>query len=239
MPAPSLSVPRAARARRRLLLPLLLVLPLAVGGCDAIYEDTKGWANRLEVSLLSATHDETAPADAPAEEAGVEKTGVDAKHEEMPAPPAVPVEPVTVVALPAPTPPAAPPPAVAAPGESEKVSGGVLAAASEALLANADAKASDAKSADDAVVAVVLHLSSLRSEEAAKRQWSDLQHSFPEPLGPLQAEFSRTDLGDSGTFYRVLAGPLPSRDKATQVCAALKAKNAKQYCRILPSKPKA
>src|SRR3546814_4144225 len=66
MPAPSLSVPRAARARRRLLLPLLLVLPLAVGGCDAIYEDTKGWANRLEVSLLSATHDETAPADAPA-----------------------------------------------------------------------------------------------------------------------------------------------------------------------------
>src|SRR3546814_10491348 len=107
MPAPSLSVPRAARARRRLLLPLLLVLPLAVGGCDAIYEDTKGWANRLEVSLLSATHDETAPADAPAEEAGVEKTGVDAMHEEMPAPPAVPVEPVTVVALPAPTPPAA------------------------------------------------------------------------------------------------------------------------------------
>src|SRR3546814_8016553 len=78
----------------------------------------------------------------------------------------------------------------------------VLAAASEALLANADAKASDAKSADDAVVAVVLHLSSLRSEEAAKRQWSDLQHSFPEPLGPLQAEFSRPELGDSGTFYR-------------------------------------
>src|SRR3546814_3042816 len=119
------------------------------------------------------------------------------------------------------------------------VSGGVLAAASEALLANADAKASDANSADDAVVAVVLHLSSLRSEEAAKRQCSDLQHSFPEPLGPLQAEFSRTDLGDSGTFYRVLAGPLPSRDKATQVFAALKAKNAKQYCLILPSKPKA
>src|SRR3546814_11716152 len=70
----------------------------------------------------------------------------------------------------------------------------VLAAASEALLANADAKASDAKSADDAVVAVVLHLSSLRSEEAAKRQWSDLQHSFPAQLGPLQAAFSRTDL---------------------------------------------
>src|SRR3546814_20612253 len=90
----------------------------------------------MEDSLPSATTDETAPADAPAEEAGVEKTGVDAKHEEMPAPPAVPVEPVTVVALPAPTPPAAPPPAVAAPGASEKVSGGVRAAASEDMRAN-------------------------------------------------------------------------------------------------------
>src|SRR3546814_331437 len=119
------------------------------------------------------------------------------------------------------------------------VSGGVLAAASEALLANADAKASDANSADDPVVAVVLHLSSLRSEEAAKRQWSDLQHSFPEPLGRLQAEFRRTELGDKGTFYRVLAGPLPTRDKASEVCAALKAKDAKQYCRVLPQQPKA
>src|SRR3546814_18581827 len=116
MPAPSLSVPRAARARRRLLLPLLLVLPLAVGGCDAIYEDTKGWANRLEVSLLSATHDETAPAAAPAEEAGGENTGVAAKHDEMPAPPAVPVAPVPAVAPPRPTPPAPPPPASHTPG---------------------------------------------------------------------------------------------------------------------------
>src|SRR3546814_4870532 len=99
----------------------------------------------------------------------------------MPGPPAVPVEPVTVVALPAPTPPAAPPPAVAAPGESEKVSGGVLAAASEALLANADAKASDAKSADDAVVAVVLHLSSLRSEERSEEHTSELQSLMRSP----------------------------------------------------------
>src|SRR3546814_1343527 len=139
---------------------------------------------------------ETAPADAPAEEAGVEKTGVDAKHEEMPAPPAVPVEPVTVVALPAPTPPAAPPPAVAAPGESEKVSGGVLAAASEALLANADAKASDAKSAADAVVAVVLHLSSLRSEEAAHDRKSDLQQ-----IGRAHV---RTPVTNAHTVYRLM-----------------------------------
>lgn len=98
---------------------------------------------------------------------------------------------------------------------------------------------SGAKTEDAALVAAVLHLSSLRSEAAAKREWSDLQHSFPEPLGQLQAEFRRTELGDKGTFYRVLAGPLPSRDAAAQVCAALKARDARQYCRVLPSKPKA
>jgi cell division septation protein DedD len=93
--------------------------------------------------------------------------------------------------------------------------------------------------ADEDAHAVVLHLSSLRSEDAAKREWTDLQHNYPRPLAEMTAEIRRTELGGKGTFYRVLAGPLPSRDKAKQVCAELKAKDAKQYCRILPSKPKA
>jgi cell division septation protein DedD len=54
----------------------------------------------------------------------------------------------------------------------------------------------------------------------------------------MQAEFRRTELGEQGTFYRVLAGPLPSDSAAKNACAALKAKNAKQYCRVLPPKPK-
>ena len=92
--------------------------------------------------------------------------------------------------------------------------------------------------AKDAAVQMVLHLSSLRSEEAANREWSDLQRSFPAPLGQMEAEIRRTDLGDKGTFYRVLAGPLPSPDEARQVCSALKAKDTKQYCRVMPSEPK-
>jgi cell division septation protein DedD len=93
--------------------------------------------------------------------------------------------------------------------------------------------------AGDAAHAVVLHLSSLRSEEAAKREGSDLQHNFPRPLAAMPVEIHRTEHGEKGPVYRVLAGPLPSQAKAKEVCAELKAKDAKQYCRILPSKPKA
>lgn len=227
------------------------LLPTLLGGCDALYDDTKGWARRLETSLLRTTHGEAEPQD----EDAVNPAAV--KPAEMTAPPAVPVEPVTSVDLAAPDiddipEPEAPEGAMAAASE------GLVAGAITAPEAEAKPKAKETQTAaapalpkpkparkaaaigqaeDDAVVAMMLHLSSLRSEEAAKRQWSDLQRSFPEPLGRLQAEFRRTDLGDRGTFFRVLAGPLPSRDDAAAACAALKAKSAEQYCRILPLKP--
>lgn len=91
----------------------------------------------------------------------------------------------------------------------------------------------------DSDVAMVLHLASLRSEQAAKREWSDLQHSFPDRLGEMPVEIRRTEVGEKGTFYRVLAGPLPSRNEAKEVCKTLKQKRAKQYCQVMPAKPKA
>ena len=237
---------------------------LLLGGCDAIYDDTKGWANRLEASILDAAHKMGEPA---AEEAP-EAMAVPASE----TPPAVPVEAVDTAALPAPPPTAEDTPALSAPGtRTDAASGapdGLMAQAAKDLSAPAPAEAANAPEADpaksqeklppkplpkpqtaaapdaasepaaaDPAVAMVLHLSSLRSEEAAKREWSDLQRSFPEPLGQMQAEFRRTDLGDKGAYYRVLAGPLPSRDAARQACADLKAKKARQYCRIMPSQP--
>lgn len=199
-----------------------LLLPALLAGCDALYDDTKGWANRLEASLLSDGSDR----DEGADEAAAPPA---AKPEPTPAPPAVPLTPVAVTPLaqPAPQPPA---PDVAAPEP----------AAPEPAATPPLPKPKPAVPAPDAaVVAVVLHLSSLRSEEAARRQWSDLQKSHPEPLGALQAEFRRTELGGQGTFYRVLAGPLPSSGEASAVCDALKAKDSAQYCRILPQEPKA
>jgi hypothetical protein len=239
---------------------------LLLGGCDAIYDDTKGWANRLEASILDAAH----KMGEPAAEKAPEAMAVPASE----TPPAVPVEAVDTAALPAPPLATNDTPALSAPGPgTDAASGtpdGLMAEAAKDLTAPAPAPAEAAKTpeadqaksqeklppkplpkpqtaaapdaapepaAADPAVAMVLHLSSLRSEEAAKREWSDLQRSFPEPLGQMQAEFRRTDLGDKGAYYRVLAGPLPSRDAARQVCADLKAKKARQYCRIMPSQP--
>jgi hypothetical protein len=262
---------------RALALVLAVALPATLlGGCDAIYDDTKGWANRLEADVLRTAHEMAEPdPEAASEDMAAMAAGA-------PAPPAVPVEAVETAQLTPPPPallPMTPDPgmmaepatvAEAAPGPVPGLlpmtpdPGMMAAAAPENGLnqksskdtkaipphplpkpevpATAEAKQKEPAekpaqtAAADAAHAVVLHLSSLRSEEAAKREWSDLQHSFPRPLAALPVEFRRTELGEKGTFYRVLAGPLPSRDKAKEVCAELKAKDAKQYCRILPSK---
>lgn len=248
---------------------------LLLGGCEALYDDTKGWANRLEASILRSAHDlgeASADDTAAAEAAAAPAPGAEPASE---TPPAVPVAAVDTAALPAlpatpatpATPASADQPAVTQQAPALSAPGGAMAAAAQELIAPPqtaeapkDAKAAPAKAEEkmppkplpkpemasrpaeaanpaDAAVAMVLHLSSLRSEEAAKREWGDLQRSFPEPLGELQAAFQRTELGDKGTYYRVLAGPLPSRDAARRVCADLKAKNARQYCRVMPSPP--
>lgn len=260
---------------RTLALTLAVSLPaILLGGCDAIYDDTKGWANRLEAEVLKTAHEMAEPdpeemAELPAGE---------------PAPPAVPVEAVDTARLTPPMPlpkPAQEPlpellPMTPDPGMMAAAAGPAEAAPAPALMPltpdpgvmaqnvekSGENQVSDSKSKDlpphplpkpevpamaakpeqataEAARAVVLHLSSLRSEAAAQREWSDLQSNFPQPLAGMQAEIRRTELGDKGTFYRVLAGPLPSPDKARQVCAELKSKDVKQYCRILPSKPDA
>ncbi|MGF1628261.1 MAG: SPOR domain-containing protein [Kiloniellaceae bacterium] len=259
---PQFSASKARIAGGALLLTLL-------GGCDAIYDDTKGWAGRLEASILKTAHEMGEPEIDPAAASGSTDTAAAGTSGKTVPPPAVPLEPVETAVLAAPEAPATP---TTAPAMTNKAPEGALAAASEALLADEAGepakpteqaaalppapkpkpavpvmaeKAPEAapeaagEATQDPAVQMVLHLSSLRSEEAAKREWSDLQRSFPAPLGGMEAEIHRTDLGDKGTFYRVLAGPLPTPDAAKQVCDALKAKDPKRYCRVMPSKPKA
>src|SRR3546814_13702129 len=55
------STPLSRRTRRAALL-LSALLPALVTGCDAIYEDTQGWASRLEASILESAEGDAAPA---------------------------------------------------------------------------------------------------------------------------------------------------------------------------------
>lgn len=286
---------------------VLLLLAALLTGCNAIYDDTKGWANRLEASILKAAHDlnedpdaeeaesytpevvepprpgspqqQMAAAPLPATPLAKPQVKPQVKPEPKPEPksedlaaeqqpPAGLVgdtagtllhpkaeaeqekpemakaenagpeqakgadeEPVAksgTPPLPKPKPQIAKAPASKKPGtQSAKAKTG------EKEAGNEKKKATAAKPGND--VALVLHLASRRSEEAATREWRDLKQSYPEPLGSLKAEIRRTELGEKGVFYRILAGPLTSRSAAKDACAAVKARDAKQYCRVLPS----
>ena len=88
--------------------------------------------------------------------------------------------------------------------------------------------------ATENTVAFVVHLASFRSEARARRGWRKLQQTFPELLGRARLTLERADLGESGVFQRVLAGPFAERPDANQLCGALRAEG--QYCRVVRRK---
>ncbi|MEQ8356832.1 MAG: SPOR domain-containing protein [Kiloniellaceae bacterium] len=245
---------------------------LLLGGCQGIYDNTKGWANRLEASILETARDISADEAAPdtlhtAPETGGPRPPAAARGNQMaglnplPRPEGTPVPilsdegdegapgydllpseangEISTAAATLATEPA--PSADAAPGAQTKTAEAQLPPLPRrkpkgAAKPGMGAKPATAAKPGDAV-AMVLHLSSLRSEKAAKREWSDLQSAFPDSLGSMAVEIRRTELGDKGTFYRVLAGPLPSKAAARKTCAEVKAKNAKQYCSVMAPQP--
>ena len=72
---------------------------------------------------------------------------------------------------------------------------------------------------------VQLQLGSLRSPEAAREDWSRLKRENPDLLGKLTAVAVRTDLGDKGIYYRVLAGSFGDAAAAEKLCGELKRRN--------------
>ena len=270
--------------------PRLLVLAcLGLTACETTYEDTKGWANRLEASFLKEMERTFEQADPepgpqrsgprweeedgrddrraspaagivsesaakmveahPSEGAGEAKAGKTMK----PAAPQEAVNPGDDPTGPAPTIQASEA-AVQDRSAKEMDPTGPAAAATKPevpprpkLKPSGAMKKSDTETAaapagtvpqkTQAKTALVIHLSSLRSESAAKREWQALQKAFPDQLSTMSPRFRRTEIADRGTFYRVLAGPVTSKQAARQICSALKAK--KQYCQVMTAPPAA
>lgn len=73
-----------------------------------------------------------------------------------------------------------------------------------------------------------VHLASYRSENAAKRGWTQLKRAHKALLGGLSAGISKVVLKGKGTFWRLQAGPVASTQAAKALCAKLKAR--RQYC---------
>ncbi|MFQ5972719.1 MAG: SPOR domain-containing protein [Alphaproteobacteria bacterium] len=74
-----------------------------------------------------------------------------------------------------------------------------------------------------------VQVASLRNRASAADEWTRLQQRQSELLGALGMRVWRTELSQ-GTYYRVLAGPLPSRGAAQSLCSQLKERN--QDCLI-------
>jgi hypothetical protein len=76
---------------------------------------------------------------------------------------------------------------------------------------------------------VGIHLVSLRKEADTTRAWHELQSQYPDLFSGLGARVSAIDFGDGrGTFYRIKAGPLPSKDSATELCRKVRQRGL--YC---------
>lgn len=68
----------------------------------------------------------------------------------------------------------------------------------------------------------VVQLGSLRSEQAAHREWARLHAAHGDLLADLVPSVVRVELGaPRGVFFRVRAGPLPNRTEAEALCRAL------------------
>lgn len=70
-----------------------------------------------------------------------------------------------------------------------------------------------------------VQLASLQDPEGAQQEWKRLQGLHPELLGNLAMQTQKVEIEGRGTFYRIQAGPLPSRETADDLCALLKGRD--------------
>lgn len=113
-------------------------------------------------------------------------------------------------------------------GESEGLDGG-----SKAVPTNAPARATEvaevaAKDPGD----YAIHLVSLEAESDVDSSWHRLSAAYPSQLTGRSLVVEPVDLGDRGTFNRILAAPFADLAQAELACSELQALG--QYCTALP-----
>jgi cell division septation protein DedD len=123
------------------------------------------------------------------------------------------------VAAPAPSPPPPPPPA--------PQPGAAVAGAPQRVAAVAAAGAPAARSGGFRI-----QVGAMRTEAEARAVWEQVSRRHPEILGRMAPSYSRAELGERGSFFRVQAGPLPSRDAAREACERLT--KAGTVCLVVP-----
>jgi hypothetical protein len=58
---------------------------------------------------------------------------------------------------------------------------------------------------------------------------------FGDVLDGASPRYTEVDLGDDGTFHRVLASGYPDAEAARQACEALRARDTSTFCKVVAS----
>jgi hypothetical protein len=71
----------------------------------------------------------------------------------------------------------------------------------------------------------VVQVASHKTPEEAKGAWDQLRSQYAQIFGARNADIRKVDLGDRGTFYRAMVGPM-NREQANALCQNLKTQGA-------------
>lgn len=137
-------------------------------------------------------------------------------------PPAVPKE-IKALAVTPPKALAAPPAAKKSPAPPKKIAAKTPATKSKSVAKPKTASATGAYR---------VQMASLRSRAAVQKNWATLKRKHPDLLGKLGLSIQSVKLsGGRGTYYRMQAGPITSKSRATALCSSLKKR--KQGCIVV------
>lgn len=65
-------------------------------------------------------------------------------------------------------------------------------------------------------------LATVKTEEAAQQTWEKIKAKYPEELGTMNATMRKVEMGEKGTRWRVVAGPMKSAEESRKLCKVLK-----------------
>ena len=71
----------------------------------------------------------------------------------------------------------------------------------------------------------IVQVASHKTQEEAQGAWANLRQQYSQIFGNRNADIRKVDLGDRGTFYRAMVGPM-NREQANALCQNLKTQGA-------------
>ena len=138
---------------------------------------------------------------------------------------------VQTAAVPEPQTPA-PATAPAVPDQTAKQANGVVPAAATVRPPTQEQSPAAETQVADTPAEIRLWLGSLSSRDKAEQQWRQLRDSFGDLFQDMDIRVGEVER-DQRKFYRVLAGPVPDRDRGKEICRLLQERDPEAWCKVV------